>query len=302
MESEFGYWKEVLQALATGLGLEIHVCHFPPGTSKWNKIEHRMFCQITQNWRGRPLMSRQVVVNLIGQTATKTGLRIKAALDENIYPTKQKVSEMLNWPPSKLYAMNSTVSGTTTLALKCDSYLCAAPKERMRLLVGACFGLRKVISNCFSARCSSRGSAQGLAQGYMVLQLIPEPVFQEVDFRLASIFPGHRAKWSGDCLLPDNEAAGVVQPVLRFSGQKPAFSLGFRVLPGGQAVLYLRQCLVEGFAKGEKGLLVFGFRDLNIPLEFGPLHKWQSQFPGQGGERIAEKAGKLLAAASQVAA
>jgi hypothetical protein len=86
-------WKKVLQDLATGLGLEIHVCHFPPGTSKWNKIEHRMFCQITQNWRGRPLMSRQVVVNLIGQTTTKTGLRIKAALDENIYPTKQKVSD-----------------------------------------------------------------------------------------------------------------------------------------------------------------------------------------------------------------
>jgi hypothetical protein len=86
-------WKKVLQALATGLGLEIHVCHFPPGTSKCNKIEHRMFCQITQNWRGRSLMSRQVVVNLIGQTTTKTGLRIKAALDENIYPTKQKVSD-----------------------------------------------------------------------------------------------------------------------------------------------------------------------------------------------------------------
>jgi hypothetical protein len=86
-------WKKVLQELATGLGLEIHVCHFPPGTSKWNKIEHRMFCQITQNWRGRPLISRQVVVNLIGQTTTKTGLRIKAALDENIYPTKQQVSD-----------------------------------------------------------------------------------------------------------------------------------------------------------------------------------------------------------------
>ena len=86
-------WKKVLQELATGLGLEIHVRHFPPGTSKWNKIEHRMFCQITQNWRGRPLISRQVVVNLIGQTTTKTGLRIKAALDENIYPTKQQVSD-----------------------------------------------------------------------------------------------------------------------------------------------------------------------------------------------------------------
>jgi hypothetical protein len=86
-------WKKALQALATSLELEIHVCHFPPGTSKWNKIEHRMFCQITQNWRGRPLTSRQVVVNLIGQTTTKTGLRIKAALDEKTYPTKQQVSD-----------------------------------------------------------------------------------------------------------------------------------------------------------------------------------------------------------------
>jgi transposase len=86
-------WKKALQALATHLALEIHVCHFPPGTSKWNKIEHRMFCQITQNWRGRPLTSRQVVVNLIGQTTTKTGLRIKAALDEKCYPIKQQVSD-----------------------------------------------------------------------------------------------------------------------------------------------------------------------------------------------------------------
>jgi transposase len=86
-------WKKALQALATSLELEIHVCHFPPGTSKWNKIEHRMFCQITQNWRGRPLTSRQVVVNLIGQTTTKTGLKIKAALDENTYPIKQQVSD-----------------------------------------------------------------------------------------------------------------------------------------------------------------------------------------------------------------
>jgi hypothetical protein len=86
-------WKKVLQTLASDLKLEIHVCHFPPGTSKWNKIEHRMFCQITQNWRGRPLASREVIVNLIGQTTTKTGLRIKAALDENTYPVKQQVSD-----------------------------------------------------------------------------------------------------------------------------------------------------------------------------------------------------------------
>ena len=86
-------WKQALQRLASELQLEIHVRHFPPGTSKWNKIEHRMFCQITHNWRGRPLESRQVVVDLIGATTTKAGLRIKAALDEQSYPTKQPVSD-----------------------------------------------------------------------------------------------------------------------------------------------------------------------------------------------------------------
>jgi hypothetical protein len=86
-------WKKALQRLASELQLEIQVRHFPPGTSKWNKIEHRMFCQITHNWRGRPLESRQVVVDLIGATTTKTGLRIKAALDEQAYPTKQSVSD-----------------------------------------------------------------------------------------------------------------------------------------------------------------------------------------------------------------
>ena len=86
-------WKLTLQRLASELQLEIHVRHFPPGTSKWNKIEHRMFCQITHNWRGRPLESRQVVVDLIGATTTRTGLRIKAALDEQSYPTKQSVSD-----------------------------------------------------------------------------------------------------------------------------------------------------------------------------------------------------------------
>jgi hypothetical protein len=68
------------------------VCHFPPGTSKWNKIEHRMFCHITANWRGRPLLSRQVIVNLIGSTTTRTGLRIKAEIDENTYAKGIKVS------------------------------------------------------------------------------------------------------------------------------------------------------------------------------------------------------------------
>jgi transposase len=85
-------WKVELQRLADEIGLRISVCHFPPGTSKWNKIEHRMFCHITENWRGRPLVSREVVVNLIGHTTTKTGLAIQSALDENRYPTGREVT------------------------------------------------------------------------------------------------------------------------------------------------------------------------------------------------------------------
>ena len=85
-------WKVELQRWADEIGLRISVCHFPPGTSKWNKIEHRMFCHITENWRGRPLVSRQVVVSLIGHTATKTGLTIRSELDEGSYPTGRKIS------------------------------------------------------------------------------------------------------------------------------------------------------------------------------------------------------------------
>ena len=95
-ETREGVWKKCLQELATTTGLEIHVRHFPPGTpgtSKWNKIGHRLFAQITHNWRGRPLLSREVVVNLIGSTTTRSGLKIKAALDEGAYPTRQKVSD-----------------------------------------------------------------------------------------------------------------------------------------------------------------------------------------------------------------
>jgi hypothetical protein len=86
-------WKVALQRLANDLGLRISVCHFPPGTSKWNKIEHRMFCHITKNWRGKPLVSRAVVVNLIGNTKTKAGLQIQAELDTNAYPTGIEVSD-----------------------------------------------------------------------------------------------------------------------------------------------------------------------------------------------------------------
>jgi hypothetical protein len=86
-------WKLSLQQLANDLDLTLHVCHFPPGTSKWNKIEHRLFSFITQNWRGRPLVSHQAVVNLIASTTTRTGLIVKAALDANPYDTAIKVAD-----------------------------------------------------------------------------------------------------------------------------------------------------------------------------------------------------------------
>ncbi len=86
-------WKLELQKLADETGLEIAVCHFPPGTSKWNKIEHRLFSAISQNWRGKPLVSHEVVVNLIGATTTRTGLRVRSELDTNQYPTGRTVSD-----------------------------------------------------------------------------------------------------------------------------------------------------------------------------------------------------------------
>jgi hypothetical protein len=86
-------WKRALQQLADALNLTLWVCHFPPGTSKWNKIEHRLFSFITQNWRGQPLTSHQVIVNLIANTRTRTGLLVKAALDTRRYDTAIQVSD-----------------------------------------------------------------------------------------------------------------------------------------------------------------------------------------------------------------
>jgi len=86
-------WKWELQQLADETGLEISVCHFPPGTSKWNKIEHRLFSFISQNWRGKPLISHEVIINLIAATTSKTGLAVKSKLDSNIYPPGIKVSD-----------------------------------------------------------------------------------------------------------------------------------------------------------------------------------------------------------------
>jgi DNA-binding transcriptional regulator GbsR (MarR family) len=86
-------WKVCLQKLADEAGLKIAVCHFPPGTSKWNKIEHRRFCQITPNWRGKPLVSHETMVSLSGGTTTRKGLKIEAHLDGNKYETGIKISD-----------------------------------------------------------------------------------------------------------------------------------------------------------------------------------------------------------------
>ena len=86
-------WRVCLQTLADNLGLRLEVCHFPPGTSKWNKIEHRLFCFISKNWRGRPLTSYQVIVNLIAHTTSKAGLIVRAALDTHTYETGIDVSD-----------------------------------------------------------------------------------------------------------------------------------------------------------------------------------------------------------------
>lgn len=86
-------WKKELQLLSDETGLAIEVCHFPPGTSKWNKIEHRLFCHISMNWRGRPLTSLRTIINLIGHTKTKTGLRVYAMVDTNQYQPGIRVSD-----------------------------------------------------------------------------------------------------------------------------------------------------------------------------------------------------------------
>jgi hypothetical protein len=86
-------WKLALQGLANDVGLGLRVCHFPPGTRKWNKIDHRLFCFITKNWRGRPLTSYEVIVNLIANTTTKTGLTVRAVLDTDAYETGIEVSD-----------------------------------------------------------------------------------------------------------------------------------------------------------------------------------------------------------------
>jgi hypothetical protein len=100
-------WKVALQELADELKMELQVCHFPPGTSKWNKIEHRLFCFITKNWRGRPLTSYQAIVNLIANTTSNKGLTVRAALDDHDYPTGRKVTNKelaaVNYTPAEFH-------------------------------------------------------------------------------------------------------------------------------------------------------------------------------------------------------
>ena len=86
-------WKVEVQRLADTTRLKVTVCHFPPGTSKWNKVEHRLFSHISMNWRGQLLTSHEVVVNLIGATKTRSGLEVQARLDSRKYPTKIQVSD-----------------------------------------------------------------------------------------------------------------------------------------------------------------------------------------------------------------
>jgi hypothetical protein len=86
-------WKVSLQQLADDLGVRIRVCHFPPGTSKWNKIEHRLFSQISTNWRGQPLTSHAVIIQLISHTTTATGLRVHAELDTGCSPIGIRVTQ-----------------------------------------------------------------------------------------------------------------------------------------------------------------------------------------------------------------
>ena len=112
-------WKYHLQRLADDLGVSITVCHYPPGTSKWNKIEHRMFSFISMNWAGEPLVSYQTVVNLIGSTTTQQGLRIKARLDAKAYATKVQISDeqmqSVRLEPHKTHPQwNYTITGKKT--------------------------------------------------------------------------------------------------------------------------------------------------------------------------------------------
>ena len=112
-------WKVELQKLANELGIPISVCHLPPGTSKWNKIEHRLFSFITKNWRGKPLVTHQVIVDLISATTTQTGLQVKSRIDERLYPKGRRISDkplaLVNLEPNDFHGeWNYTIHPSPT--------------------------------------------------------------------------------------------------------------------------------------------------------------------------------------------
>ena len=126
-------WKAELAALAAETGLIITVCHFPPGTSKWNKIEHRLFSHITMNWRGRPLTGHEVVLNTIAATTTATGLRVEAALDPGSYPTGIAVSrDQLKALPITAHSTCGTWNYTITPATGAVIAPCADERAATR--------------------------------------------------------------------------------------------------------------------------------------------------------------------------
>jgi hypothetical protein len=108
-------WKVALQRFADETGLAVSVCHFPPGTSKWNKIEHRLFCQITRNWRGQPLLSREIIVQLIGRTTTQAGLKVKASLDRRAYMQGIKITD---WELSQVRLHPAAFHGDWNYAIR----------------------------------------------------------------------------------------------------------------------------------------------------------------------------------------
>ena len=126
-------WKWELQQLADRTGLTITTCHFPPGTSKWNTIEHRLFSHISRNWRGRPLASLAVIVNLIGATRTATGLRVRCELDRGTYPKGRTISDEQTRRPSASRPIGFTATGTTrsipSAADRSSSYCLTSPKD-----------------------------------------------------------------------------------------------------------------------------------------------------------------------------
>ena len=149
-------WKLELQKLADETGLAISVSHLPPGTSKWNRIEHRLFSFISQNWRGKPLVSHEVIVNLIAATTTREGLRVQCQLDTKSYPTGIKVSDQ---DMASINIRRDSFHGEWNYTISPINPRGRVPRA---LPVGQCVFARRVPSE---DRC--RLSATGFARGYL---------------------------------------------------------------------------------------------------------------------------------------